>query len=148
MFILSPSCFAVCGHHPSPRIAIVFSLLSSVPNFSTSHSSIYLIPSSNTSRSFLRISFTFSHYMSSTLYCIATRAHLCIFFHLLSATGVPFFFLAGPGPLHEITIPAFSRSPLGHANMSSFSSLLLTHRKSLGIPPFSSGFIAVVFPIL
>ena len=27
--ILSPSCFAVCGHHLSPRIAIAFSLLSS-----------------------------------------------------------------------------------------------------------------------
>ena len=28
LLILPPSCFAVCGHHPSPRIAIVFSLLS------------------------------------------------------------------------------------------------------------------------
>ena len=28
LLILSPSCFAVCGHHLSPRIAIVFSLLS------------------------------------------------------------------------------------------------------------------------
>ena len=39
---LIPSCFAVCGHHLSPRIAIVLSLLSSVPNFSMSHSYIIL----------------------------------------------------------------------------------------------------------
>ena len=44
LLILSPSCFAVCCHHLSPRIATVFSLLqSSVPNFSMSHSSIFLI---------------------------------------------------------------------------------------------------------
>ena len=30
LLILSPSCFAVCGHHLSPWIAIVFSLLSSL----------------------------------------------------------------------------------------------------------------------
>ena len=44
LLIFSPSCFAVCGHHLSHRIAIVFSLLSSVPNFSMSHSSIFVIP--------------------------------------------------------------------------------------------------------
>ena len=27
LLILSPSCFAVCGHHLSPKIALVFSLL-------------------------------------------------------------------------------------------------------------------------
>ena len=36
LLFLSLSCFAVCGHHLSPRIAIVFSLLSSLPNFSMS----------------------------------------------------------------------------------------------------------------
>ena len=36
--VLSPSCEAVCGHHLSPRTAIVFSLLSSVSNSSMSHS--------------------------------------------------------------------------------------------------------------
>ena len=30
VLILSPSRFAVCGHHLSPRIAVVFSLLSSL----------------------------------------------------------------------------------------------------------------------
>ena len=53
LFHISPSkksssyplyCFAVCIHHLSPRIAIVFSLLSRVPNFSLSYSSfIFLI---------------------------------------------------------------------------------------------------------
>ena len=40
---LIPSCFAFGGHHLSPRIAIVWSLISSVLNFSVSHSSIFLI---------------------------------------------------------------------------------------------------------
>ena len=39
LLILSPSCFAVCGYHLPPSIAVVFSLLSSVSNFSMSHSS-------------------------------------------------------------------------------------------------------------
>ena len=43
LLILSPSCFAVCGHHLSPRTAIVFSLLSSLPNSSMSHLSNFLI---------------------------------------------------------------------------------------------------------
>ena len=36
---LTPSCLAVCGHHLSPRIAIVFPLLllSKVPNYAMSH---------------------------------------------------------------------------------------------------------------
>ena len=45
LLILSPSCFAVCGHHLSTRIAIALSLLSSVPYFSVPHSSIFLISS-------------------------------------------------------------------------------------------------------
>ena len=45
-FILSPSCFAACAHHRSycrsPRIrATVCSMLSSVPNFSMPHPSIF-----------------------------------------------------------------------------------------------------------
>ena len=50
LLFVSPSCFAACGHHLSPRIAIVFSLLSCLTNSSMSHSSSFLI-SSNTSRS-------------------------------------------------------------------------------------------------
>ena len=57
LLILSPSCFAfVCGHHLSSRIAIVFSILSSLPNSSTSRTSNLLISSSNASRSSLYIS--------------------------------------------------------------------------------------------
>ena len=55
LLILSPSCFAVCGHHISPRIVIIFSPLSSLPNSSMSHTSNFLI-SSNASRSSLYIS--------------------------------------------------------------------------------------------
>ena len=44
LLILSPSCFAVCGRHLSPRKAIVISLLSSLPNSSMSHSSISPCP--------------------------------------------------------------------------------------------------------
>ena len=43
VLILSPSRFAVCGHHISPRIAIVFSLLSNLPNSSMSRSCNFLI---------------------------------------------------------------------------------------------------------
>ena len=42
-----------------------------------------------------------------------------------------FFFLAGPGPRHEIAVSAFWRSPLGRANTFSFLFLILTPRKSL-----------------
>ena len=56
LLILSTSCFAVYGHHLSPRTAIVFSLLSSLSNSSISHTSNVLIFSSNASRSSLYIS--------------------------------------------------------------------------------------------
>ena len=111
LLILSSCCFAFCGHHLSPinRIAIVFSLLSSVSNFSMSHSSIFLI--SNISRSPLYI-----HLLP-----------LCEFYPILlchKGTSVlfppppdywhtSFFFLVGLGPLHEIAVSAFSRSPFG-----------------------------------
>ena len=51
---VSPS--VAIGHHLPPRIAIAFSLLSRVPNFSMSHSSISVIFPPNTSRSSLCIS--------------------------------------------------------------------------------------------
>ena len=68
LLIFSPCCFAVCGHHLSPRIAIVFSLLCSVPNLSMSHSSIFLI-SSTTSRSSLSISHSPTSEFYSLLLC-------------------------------------------------------------------------------
>ena len=53
LLILTLSCFAVCGHHLSPRITIVSSPLcmNRLPNVSTSHSSVFLISFSDTSRS-------------------------------------------------------------------------------------------------
>ena len=80
--ILPPSCFAACGHHLSRKIAIVFSLLSSVPNFPMSHHSMFLIP-------FLFVHFTISHYVTSTLYWFATSAQRCIDSRLLPATDIP-----------------------------------------------------------
>ena len=73
--LLSPSCFAVCGHHLYPRIEIVFSLLSSLPNSSMSNSSNFLVSSSNTSHRSLYI-FKFSYYVSPTLLLCHTGAHV------------------------------------------------------------------------
>ena len=56
-----------------------------------------------------------------------------------------FFFLAGPGPLHEIAVSAaFSRSPLGRANTFLFLLLLLAPHKSLliGVLPPSPCFLS------
>ena len=44
---------------------------------------------------------------------------------------IPFFFQVGPCPLHEIAVPAFSRSPLGCADTFSFQYLRSTPRISL-----------------
>ena len=55
LLILSPSCFTVCDHL-SPGIAMVCSLLSSLPNSSMSHTYNFLISSSNASRSSLHVS--------------------------------------------------------------------------------------------
>ena len=117
MLILSLSCFAACGYHLSPRIAIVFSLLSSVSNSSKSNSSASLISSSSTSR--VLVHFTFSYYVGSTLDCVATRAYLCIYSLLLPAILVYLFFLAGSGALHETAVSAFSQSPSGRATTPS-----------------------------
>ena len=114
LLILSPSCFAVCGHHLSPRIAIaiVLSLQSSVPNLSMPHSSIFLIPS-NTSR--------FSYISHSPTMCsVLLLRHQRTSVHLLPPPldywCTSFFFVAGPDPLHEIAISAFSCSPLARAD--------------------------------
>ena len=87
--IVSPSCFAACGHHLSHRIAIVSSPPSSVPNSSMSHSYIFLISSSLVAHPVPPCTFHFSYHVSSTFYCFAARAHMCTYF-LLPATGIPF----------------------------------------------------------
>ena len=43
----------------------------------------------------------------------------------------------GPGPLHEIAFSAFSRSPLGRANIFSFQYLPSTPRIYLRASPIS-----------
>ena len=89
----------------STRIAIVFSLLSSLPNSYTSHSSIFLI-SLNTSRS---VHISHSPTMRVLLYCCATRGNTCV--HPCSPPPdywyLSFSFLVGPGPLHKIAVSAF-----------------------------------------
>ena len=93
------SCFAACGHHLPPRIAIVFSLLT-----------------------FL------SCYASSTLDCFATRARLRIYFLLLPAPGkLLSSHRQVQVPHTKIAVSALSRSPLGRANTFSFLSLRFTH---------------------
>ena len=65
--------------------------------------------------------FTFSYYVSPTPYCCATRAHICSHALLLptTCTSTCISLLSGrPGPLHEIAVSAFSRSPLGRADTS------------------------------
>ena len=102
MLILCLFCFAVCGHHLSLRIAIVFSLLSSVPNFSMTHSPISLI----CRKAFrpLLVHFAFPRYISSTLMLCHKGASVNL---LPRPTEYCYNYLfAGPGPLHEIAGPA------------------------------------------
>ena len=84
--------------------------------------------------------------MSSTLYCFATRALLCIFFLLPSTTDIPLLSGKSKSPT-EIAVSAFSRSPSGRANTFSFPSLLLTHQTSRSVPPPSPCFFALYFPL-
>ena len=81
--------------------------------------------------------------MSPTLYCFATRAHICS--HVLLLPTTVFFSLVGPGPLHEIAVSAFSRSPLGRANTFSFQYLPSTPRISPSDYPLSPYFVALAF---
>ena len=59
------------------KIAIVVSLLSNVPNFSMSHPSVFLIPSSYHIPFLLVQQFTFSHDVGNNLVCLVTRTTLC-----------------------------------------------------------------------
>ena len=87
---MSPSCFATCGHHPSPRITIVFSLLSTAVVHRTSPRHIRLFSSSPPlTHSAPPCTSHIFHYVSYTLNCFATKASPCIYILLLSATGIP-----------------------------------------------------------
>ena len=79
LLISSPSCFAVCSHHLSPSIGIVFSLPSSVPNFSVSHSSAFFISSNHLFLTHLVPPCTF-HIPLCEFYCrlnTLPQGHLC-----------------------------------------------------------------------
>ena len=133
----------LAGPGPLPEIAV--SAFSRVPNSSMSYSSIFLI-SSYTSHSSLYISHSPTCACYSLLLC--NKAHLCTFL-LFPTTGIPVYyfpFLAGPGPLPEIAVSAFSRSPSCRAN--TFYSYLLFHppRIFLSVPPLPPYFLALVFP--
>ena len=110
LLILSPSCFAACCHHLSPRIAIFFSLLSGLPNSFMSHSSNFLISSSSTSRSSLYISH--SPTVCVLLYCCATRAHMRIhvfFLPTIPGEGVVIFMHGRSLLDHRLHIPTMPR---------------------------------------
>ena len=57
---------------------------------------------------------------------------------------VSLFFLVGPGPVHEIAVSAFSRSPLGRANTFSFQYLSSTPCISPSASPLSPSLLALV----
>ena len=121
---LTPCCFPIWGHRLTPTwdrdrflgpadknsAKILHVTLVYFPHLLFQH-----IP-------FLPVHFTSSNSgVSSTLLRCASRVHLlCIF--LLPTS---FMFLAGPGPLQEIAVSAFSRCPSGLAN-TSLLRLLLT----------------------
>ena len=144
LLILSLTCFAVCGHHLSPRIAIVFSLLSSLPNSSVSHSSTSIISASNASRSSLYISLCESYFI------VVPHGNICVatfsFSRLL---------------LHLFLLPGRSRSPTRNRSFSflyviywavqiRFHSnvFLQPHVYISSVSSLSPHFLALTFPFL
>ena len=138
--------FAVCGHHLSPRIAIVLSLLSSLPNSCMSHPSNFLISSTNTFRSSLYI----SHYpfIRVLLSIVVPHGHMCTSTSSSSRLLVYLFCLVGPGPLHEIAISAFRVVHWAvqirfHSNIFPQPPVYLS-----SVCPLSPYFLALAFPSL
>ena len=119
MLILSPSCFAACGHHLSPRTAIVFSRsINSVPKLL--HVTLVYFPHLFQHTPFFLLyishhSILVCEFYSLLLCHTGTSVHLSVL--LLPATGIPtfFFVLAGPGPLpyNTITLGDKIAHPLG-----------------------------------
>ena len=87
LLMLSRSCFAFFDHHLSPRIAIVFSLLSGLPNSPISHPSNFFVSRTNTSRSSLYIS-------QSPTFAVPHR-HMCVSTSSSSRPLVYIFLLSG-----------------------------------------------------
>ena len=144
--ILSPSCFAACGQHLSPRMAIVFSLPSSVLKYYMSRSSMFF--SSNTSR------FSSSMSNSPTTWVLISIAlphgHICASTSFSSRLLVYLFLLSGR--LRSSTwnrSSAFSGSRAGRANMFSCLSISLgPPGVSLCVSPLLPYFLAQPFPSL
>ena len=111
-------CFAACGHHLSPRVAIVLSLPSTAVVDQIPPCHIRPFPSSPLLAHPVP-PYTLHIFDYVTIHCFATRTHLlCIYFLLLaSINSHTSFFLAGPGHLHEIAVSAFSSSPLISASV-------------------------------
>ena len=148
LLMLSPSCFAVCGHHLSPRIAIVFSLLSSLPNSSMSHTSNCLISSSNAFRSSLYISHCPT--MGVILSVVLQHGHIFVATSSFSPTLVYIFLLSGRSrsPTRKRSFSFFSRSPLGREDTFPFQYVPSTPRVSPSAFPLSPYFLALAFPFL
>ena len=117
LLILSPSCFAVRGLHLSLSDRFFSTLYSSVPNPSMfTHSSDFIISSSNTSRSSLYI----SHFPATWVLLSIVAPHVHIFIATSSSSRllvhISFLILVGPGPPDRKRSFSFSRSALGRAN--------------------------------
>ena len=106
--LLLPSCFAVCGHHLTPRIPTVLLLRSSLQNSSMSHSSILLISSSDASRPSLYISR--SPTMCVLLSAFVPHGHICASMSSSSRLLVYLFLVSGR-----------SRSPTRNRSFSFFA---------------------------
>ena len=80
LVICCRSCFAACGRHPSPSIAIVVSLLSSVPNFSCHTRLFYWCPLTHPGPPctchIIPLSECYSRVVARTLPCTFVPVHL------------------------------------------------------------------------
>ena len=86
--------------------------------------------------------------MSLDLWSAVQGPWCCHHYFLLLVLRIFFFFLVGPGPLHEIAVSTFSRSPFGRAATLSFQYLPSTPRTYLSVSPLSLCFLALAFAFL
>ena len=136
MLTLSPFSLAVCGHHLSPSIAIVFSLLSNMPNFSLLHPSIFHTSSSNTMRSFLHSSHSLTVWvllmsaLATRKTCAPTSPFTRLGIHISS-------YLADPGPPYTKT--QFQRFRAFHWAMQKYVLIIISYFNY----PYISVFVSV-----
>ena len=124
--------------------ATIFSLLPSVTKF-IRITSICLI-SSNASLSYLYS----SHPPTKRVLIALLICHKRTSVHRLPPPPdyryASLFFLAGPVPIHEIAVSAFSSSPLGRVNTSSFQCLLLSSSIAPNVLPLPPSYLPLAFP--